>query len=136
MLVPTVVSIGHVQRTSVHIEPTAQARIHQKSLLIVISSHIYAIIVFFSIFQSFINRNIIHLTMKLSVATFLTLISAVSASVKSLTPDNFDTETAGKSVFIKFFAPWVRFCLYWSFSYSIFIYISIHVHKLTNSYHP
>jgi len=47
--------------------------------------------------------------MKFAVATFLTLISAVSASVTSLTPDNFDSETAGKSVFIKFFAPWVRY---------------------------
>lgn len=47
--------------------------------------------------------------MKLLKATiFLTAFSAASASVTSLTPANFDTETAGKSVFIKFFAPWVR----------------------------
>lgn len=48
--------------------------------------------------------------MKFIVATFLTLISAVSASVTSLTPDNFDSATAGKSVFIKFFAPWCGHC--------------------------
>jgi hypothetical protein len=38
------------------------------------------------------------------VALLLACVAAVSAL--ELTPDNFDTETAGKSVFIKFLAPW------------------------------
>jgi len=35
---------------------------------------------------------------------FAMCVAAVSAI--ELTPDNFDKETAGKSVFIKFLAPW------------------------------
>jgi hypothetical protein len=31
---------------------------------------------------------------------------AASASALELTPDNWDAETAGKTVFIKFLAPW------------------------------
>jgi hypothetical protein len=44
--------------------------------------------------------------MKLTITTVLSLLTAVSAGVVSLTPANYDAETAGKSVFIKFFAPW------------------------------
>jgi len=36
--------------------------------------------------------------------TLLALVGAVSAI--SLTPDNFDAETNGKTAFIKFQAPW------------------------------
>mmetsp|Transcript_24208 Transcript_24208/g.43632 ORF Transcript_24208/g.43632 Transcript_24208/m.43632 type:complete len:80 (+) Transcript_24208:3-242(+) len=36
----------------------------------------------------------------------LLLALASSASAVDLTPDNYETETAGKSVFLKFFAPW------------------------------
>ena len=37
----------------------------------------------------------------------LVLLSALSlASATTLTPDNWDAETAGKTVFIKFLAPW------------------------------
>jgi hypothetical protein len=35
----------------------------------------------------------------------LALLSA-GASAVHLTPDNFDELTAGKSVFLKFYAPW------------------------------
>ena len=31
---------------------------------------------------------------------------AATANAIELTPDNFDAETAGKTVLIKFFAPW------------------------------
>ena len=31
---------------------------------------------------------------------------AATASAIELTPDNWDTETSGKTVFIKFLAPW------------------------------
>jgi hypothetical protein len=34
----------------------------------------------------------------------LALVAAVSAT--ELTPDNYDSLTSGKSVFIKFLAPW------------------------------
>jgi hypothetical protein len=47
--------------------------------------------------------------MKLSFALALALAfsaSCVSADVPSLTPDNYDELTAGKTVFLKFFAPW------------------------------
>jgi len=34
------------------------------------------------------------------------LVLVAAASALELTPDNFDAETNGKSVFIKFLAPW------------------------------
>jgi len=48
--------------------------------------------------------------MKYTVATFLSLLSVASAGVVSLTPENYDIATAGKVVFIKFFAPWCGHC--------------------------
>ncbi|KAL3805379.1 hypothetical protein HJC23_009086 [Cyclotella cryptica] len=42
------------------------------------------------------------------IVFFLALAS--SASAIELTPDNWDAETSGKSVFIKFFAPWCGHC--------------------------
>jgi len=36
----------------------------------------------------------------------LAAIAATSARAVELTPDNWDEMTAGKSVFIKFLAPW------------------------------
>jgi len=36
----------------------------------------------------------------------LLLAMCAAVSALELTPDNFDKETAGKSVFIKFLAPW------------------------------
>jgi hypothetical protein len=45
--------------------------------------------------------------MKLSLALTLAFAASFSsAEVPSLTPDNFDELTAGKTVFLKFFAPW------------------------------
>jgi hypothetical protein len=45
--------------------------------------------------------------MKLSLAFALAfLASSANAEVPSLTPDNYDEMTAGKTVFLKFFAPW------------------------------
>jgi len=38
------------------------------------------------------------------IAAFALL--AVAANAFELTPDNWDSATAGKSVFIKFLAPW------------------------------
>ena len=38
-------------------------------------------------------------------ALFLSLFTATAGAIE-LTPDNWDAETAGKTVFIKFLAPW------------------------------
>ena len=46
--------------------------------------------------------------MKLLTATLAGLLA--SASAIELTPDNWDSETAGKTVFIKFLAPWWGHC--------------------------
>eukprot|EP00560_Eucampia_antarctica_P006690 CAMPEP_0197823598 /NCGR_PEP_ID=MMETSP1437-20131217/921_1 /TAXON_ID=49252 ORGANISM="Eucampia antarctica, Strain CCMP1452" /NCGR_SAMPLE_ID=MMETSP1437 /ASSEMBLY_ACC=CAM_ASM_001096 /LENGTH=220 /DNA_ID=CAMNT_0043422839 /DNA_START=54 /DNA_END=716 /DNA_ORIENTATION=+ len=49
--------------------------------------------------------------MKLSVSIIaLFAATANASSVPSLTPDNYDAITAGKTVFIKFFAPWCGHC--------------------------
>jgi hypothetical protein len=37
---------------------------------------------------------------------FCLLALVAAANAIELTPDNFDEETAGKTVFIKFLAPW------------------------------
>jgi hypothetical protein len=46
-------------------------------------------------------------TMKSFALATAFLAASASAAVPSLTPDNYDELTAGKTVFIKFFAPWV-----------------------------
>jgi protein disulfide-isomerase-like protein len=43
-------------------------------------------------------------------ATLLALALAGTASAKELTPDNWEAETAGKTVFVKFYAPWCGHC--------------------------
>jgi len=49
--------------------------------------------------------------MKFSSAVLLLIASSASAgTVPSLTPDNYDSITEGKTVFIKFFAPWCGHC--------------------------
>ncbi len=45
--------------------------------------------------------------MKLSLSLLALAAATVNAGdVPSLTPDNYDELTDGKTVFIKFFAPW------------------------------
>jgi len=48
--------------------------------------------------------------MKFTLASALFLAATASAAVPSLTPENYDSMTSGKSVFIKFFAPWCGHC--------------------------
>jgi hypothetical protein len=45
------------------------------------------------------------LTMKTAITTALLGLAAVANAVE-LTPENWDSEVAGKTVFIKFQAPW------------------------------
>jgi hypothetical protein len=40
------------------------------------------------------------------MARLLLFVSAACVAAKELTPDNWDAETAGKTVFVKFLAPW------------------------------
>jgi len=40
------------------------------------------------------------------VAAVALFAAAQPAAATELTPDNWDSETAGKTVFIKFLAPW------------------------------
>merc|ERR1719261_2335052 len=44
-----------------------------------------------------------------SVAALLFTILASSNAIE-LTPDNYDSLTAGKTIFLKFFAPWCGHC--------------------------
>ena len=46
-------------------------------------------------------------TTMMKQAAFFLALAASSASAIELTPDNYEAETDGKSVFLKFFAPWV-----------------------------
>ena len=43
---------------------------------------------------------------KIAFFVSLAVLSAASANAIELTPDTFDAVTDGKTVFIKFFAPW------------------------------
>ena len=42
----------------------------------------------------------------MKLLALLGLAAVTSTNAIELTPDNFDAETAGKTVFIKFLAPW------------------------------
>ena len=48
--------------------------------------------------------------MKYAAALLALAGSLFTANAIELTPDNWDTETAGKTVFIKFLAPWWGHC--------------------------
>jgi len=48
--------------------------------------------------------------MKLQLLSSLVLFAPVSAKVISLTPENYESITDGKTVFIKYFAPWCGHC--------------------------
>jgi hypothetical protein len=41
-----------------------------------------------------------------NMAKLILLATAICVAAKELTPDNWDKEVAGKTVFIKFLAPW------------------------------
>jgi len=46
----------------------------------------------------------------LSIATVVLAIASANAAVPSLNPGNYESLTEGKTVFIKFFAPWCGHC--------------------------
>jgi len=60
------------------------------------------------LFEATISYYLANTTMKISLAALFGLVAAANAV--ELTPDNWDTETAGKTVFIKFLAPWWGHC--------------------------
>jgi hypothetical protein len=43
------------------------------------------------------------------LALLLALVGAPAVSAIELTPDNWDQQTDGKTVFLKFYAPWVSY---------------------------
>lgn len=48
--------------------------------------------------------------MKLSITAAIIAAASVSAEVLHLTPENYDEMTAGKTVLLKFYAPWCGHC--------------------------
>jgi len=46
--------------------------------------------------------------MQFKTIALLLATTASGVSAIELTPDNYDAETSGKSVFLKFFAPWLN----------------------------
>merc|ERR1712029_548415 len=54
--------------------------------------------------------NLEPINMKFTTAIAVLLSSYATAKVPSLTPANYDSMTDGKTVFIKFFAPWCGHC--------------------------
>lgn len=69
--------------------------------------HFQLTVEYYSIFtQNTLTQD--HYTMKLLLSAVTLALAAVNAnaSVLSLTPANYDSATDGKTVFIKFFAPW------------------------------
>jgi hypothetical protein len=60
--------------------------------------------------KSFEIQTKVTMMMRLTVASFLAILSVANAyDVVSLTPENYESKTDGKTVFLKFFAPWVSF---------------------------
>lgn len=45
-------------------------------------------------------------TMKFSALALTAALATTATSAIELTPDNWDAETAGKTIFVKMFAPW------------------------------
>lgn len=52
-------------------------------------------------------NNLYTIATMMKQAAFFLALAASSASAIELTPENYAAETDGKSVFLKFFAPWV-----------------------------
>jgi hypothetical protein len=66
-----------------------------KSLIVVFTHHLCCRI-----------HRIVIVNMKVSAAVLSMIIASANASVTSLTPANYESLTEGKTVFLKFFAPW------------------------------
>jgi hypothetical protein len=64
---------------------------------------------FHSIIRSSLLATLPSIAMRFSLALLALAASASAFDVPSLTPENYDEKTEGKTVFIKFFAPWVRY---------------------------
>lgn len=49
--------------------------------------------------------------MKISAVALVGMFAASTSAIE-LTPDNYDAETAGKTIFVKFFAPWCGYVFF------------------------
>jgi hypothetical protein len=93
-------SFGELRRNYIHTAGTGQTVICRRHT---VHTTRLSLLFHFSI------TPVIDSTMKFSAAVLLSALATAAAyDVPSLTPENYDELTDGKTVFLKFFAPWVR----------------------------
>jgi hypothetical protein len=66
------------------------------------------------------------------LALLLALVGAPAVSAIELTPDNWDQQTDGKTVFLKFYAPWVSYTFHIIFN-TFFLIIKTNNHCIESA---